>query len=530
MSKESFISETQRYLDNRNAELNRSISVLQNISSGVDSAYGSLRSRLLDNIRSLVTPFGSYNDSSAVFESHVDGVVSEVLGGNSASEGGLRQSRGVISILGSILSTEKTTPHYLAKKTADDLTLKLQDRTSVLDDISYYLGRAKSEIALIDSSWYEDYLIDTTNALNDVNNAIENMITVRAFVHEQDAVNDEKIDLVKSNVSSAIGHLSRVNSPVSVLNITSYAEKLTALNARLALLDEEINVYISNLIEFKTSFNDSEDAGNRFISYVRESVEHQYNDLLSVKALMREVLNRGDSRLALEQAPDWIKRLSTIGALSDEQIIDFGESLNDSSNLETIKLDTLITQLGMTSLNISISSDIEETIGLISRVINVAIDSTEVMSNIDSMITDVEVDTTASRQVIFDCSDYEPTPIEALDEFLRYIETLDLDRLKYVLLSSDWGQIFTLVENGLTHSEVISMFIVPFIDDIEDDELRNSILHLAYKMQSERRINRVKAITFDTAATHALNALRTGRVRELEQMTGQLETISRRLQ
>lgn len=531
MSVENFLSESETYLKNRKSQLSKSLSVLENLASGSASTQSVLTSSVLDSVRSIISSYGNYNDTSQLFEPYVEEVVEDVLSGSSSDEQGQMMNRATIATLGSLLATETTTPHYLAKKTADILSIKLGDRDEILSSIKSSLENARAEILLIDDSWYSDFMNDTTSALNDVNNAIGNMLTVRSYVENYNSVNDTVIGFVKSNVSSAIGHLSRVNSPVSVLNLVYSINNIKDQITALEFIDEEINVYLENLKNFKTNFQEACNSGNRFIGYVKESAERQYSDLLSIRRSMKEVVDRGDSGVALRQAPDWIKQLSTIGSFSDTQVSDFCVDVNDSSNSETVKLENLISLINhpSRSLDLNIASEVLSTLGRIAQVTNISIDSTSVIDDIDSTIVLIDNDTTSTSVVTADLSDYDPNPVEALDEFISFIETIDLDRLKYILISSDWGRIFTLVENGLTHSEIISLFINPFINTIDDDEVRNMVLSLSFRIASERRINRIKSITFSTVKDMAVNSLRTGRIRDVEVMTGQLEQLRLRL-
>ena len=526
-----FLTETQSYLDEQQSQLSTYLNSLERLSSGRDLALDLIKDKVLSNIEDISSNWTTYSDTGPSFTGYVDGYINGALDGTTADEDILQQNRRLLSTLGAIFASEPEAPAYMAKITSDELSSHLDDRAEILSRVSSTLTKVRNQIALLDSGWYGNYLINTENAKNDLDDAIGNILTARNSLYNTRSINDGEIDTARTKLISAVEYLAKEDADASLVDILHYIDQLELDIVALESIDTVVDEYVTNLKSFKTEFSANAQGSNRFFDYVREMTEAQYTEMNSVSKSMQAVMDIDYATLALTKSNEWIKKLTTIAASLQTTVVEYDASLNDDTNVNTIQLDTLISNLNESdrSLDTDIKDSINSVVGLIRRVVNIDYGQADVITEINTLTSTVNTQDSNTRRVILDCTGYQPSIIASINEYLRFLNNLNLDRARSILLSSNWGLVFRLDELNLTFSGFMSSLVTGLLSSMEDNELRNIVLSLYYKIRGYQRSKQIMALTFDTLKQKAINNIVDVRLNEILIMEAQLSTLARRI-
>ena len=531
MSASEFVAETQKYIDSRRKTLKQYLELLGNTPRNTEVSITQTKNDILSYIESNISHWATFSDTSSKFETYAAEFTESSIAGNTASEDIQKQNRNALATLGAIFATEPKAPHFLAKKTANEVESIMNTRQLLLSEIDDNISKLNTEINLIDGDWYSNFMDDTNSAKVQVDNAISNLLTVRSFINNQSAINDGELGLAKDRILSAVDHISKCDSSASITNILYYAEELDNKADELTEVDINAKAYVDNLIAFKAEFNNNSTGNNRFLGYVKEVSDHQYKELLSISKSMEAAIEKNSVAVTVNKSSDWIIQLMTIAGSINHSVVDYGASINDSSDADTILLDTFISSLDSSGrvIDSTIPNYIKNATGEARRLISNETSKINFNTFSSTVSTKVSDQNSVTATIKSDCRIYGPSEIESITEFLTFINNIDLDRAKSVLLSSRWASIFKLNDLSLDFPTVIAQLIGGFIDSIDDIELRERIKSLHYKIQADKRNRTVLGLTFDSLRQSAINNMNTTKMRELDELQAQLEIIDKKL-
>jgi hypothetical protein len=434
--------------------------------------------------------------------------------------------------MGAIFASDTTSPLYFAKKTTDEIELLSNQRLEILNNIVLNLEYLLGQVALIDDSWYSTtYNDDVSNALGDIEVAIPNLLTVKSHLYNKSILHTGELELAKSRVYSSVNYLKKLDTSASIYDLQYYLEELSSDASDLMSIDDNINTYIDNIKNFREEFNNNCVGAKRLTGYAREMVGHQYDQLVSVRDVIRESLKRDNLMMLFSHSKEWVSLLVTIAASMDNLEIDYAEIVNDDTHIDTSMLIQVINNFKLPSRTIDkeIIDMIFEIIAQVKKNMSTKLSISNLLALINTGKSHVDDDIVITENIISDCTTYSPTVVPAVDEIIIYINNLGLDRAKAVLVSSKWSDIFGLFDRNLSFPDIISDTILGFIDTVEDTELRSKILSLYYTIQAQKRTKNILGLTYDSVKKSAIDYLVNKKIKQNDGLMAQLDVISRRL-